>query len=127
MKEPEGESYEGPSGGIKKESPWLASEDIPLGKEVTVVVEDVKLYRNVEFDKGRKEPSVGTLKFVGKKKELVLNATNRKRMVKMFSINTREWRGKSVILYVDPKVKLMGELVNGLRIKLVEQTTEVSP
>lgn len=110
------ERYEGPSGGLKKDSPWLASEDIG-DNERRVVIEDVTLHKNVAFDKGRVEAKIGALKLSGIEKRMVLNATNRKKLVKLFGMDTREWRGKTVTLWVDTNVKMAGEIVNGLRIK----------
>lgn len=119
-KAPVGEPYTGPSGGLKKPSDWLASEDLPPGAEVAVEVEDVRLFRDVKFEGGRTEPKVAALKFTGKEKMMILNATNRKRMVKMFTADTKQWRKQKVTLYVDPAVKFAGQHVCGLRIKLVE-------
>lgn len=117
---PTGEQYVGPSGGLKKPSEWLASEDLPLDREIEVTIEDVLLFRDVKFDAGRVEPKVAALKFAGKEKRMILNSTNRKRLVKMFTSDTREWRGKAVSLYVDPNVRMGRDTVNGLRIKLAE-------
>jgi hypothetical protein len=114
--------YTGPSGALKKDTMWLASEDIGLDREVRVQVEAVELYRNVVFDQGRKEPKVGALKFVGKDKRLVLNSTNRKTMVRAFGMDTRGWHLAWIALYVDPEVKFAGEKVCGIRIRIL--TTE---
>ncbi len=113
------EPYTGPSGGLKKPSDWLASEDLPLGKEVPVEIEDVRLFKNVKFEGGRVEAKVAALKFKGRDKMMILNATNRKRLIKMFTNDTTQWRAQAVRLYVDPKVKnpAGGEPVCGLRIK----------
>jgi hypothetical protein len=116
-KPPVPEVYSGPSGGLKKESQWLASEDIGLDKDVRVTIEDVERYSKVEFDKGRIEPKVGALKFTGKEKRMILNSTNRKILVRLYGMNTVDWRGKDILLYVDPNVRMMGETVNGIRIK----------
>lgn len=115
---PTPEVYEGPSGGLKKETIWLASEDIGLNKEVKVKIQDVERYKNVTFDAGRVEPKVAALRFEKTEKRMVLNATNRKTLVKMFGMDTKEWRGKEIVLWVDPNVKMKGEKVGGIRIKL---------
>jgi hypothetical protein len=116
-KPPTPEVYTGPSGGLKKESQWLASEDIGLEKAIRVTIEDVERYKNVEFDKGRVEAKVGALKFAGKDKRMILNSTNRKILIRFFGMNTVDWRGKDILLFVDPNVRMMGETVNGIRIK----------
>lgn len=117
------ETYTGPSGGLKKDSPWLASEDIGTG-EKRVLIEDVTLHKNVKFDKGRTEEKLGALKLGGIEKRMVLNATNRKKLVKLYGMDTKEWRGKWVTLWVDTNVKMAGEIVNGLRIKETSQEQE---
>lgn len=108
--------YTGPSGGLKKESAWLASEDIGA-REVGVTIEEVELYADVVFDAGRKEARVGALKFAGKDKRMILNSTNRKALVRLFGMETKDWRGKAVVLYVDSNVRLGKERVSGLRIR----------
>ena len=108
--------FEGRSAEMKKDSPWLASEDI-LGLEIDVEIEKVYRHQDVEFDAGRKEKVVYSVAFIGKKKQLVLNSTNRKTIVSKFGVNVKEWAGKKVTLYVDSSVRLMGKTVNGIRIK----------
>lgn len=116
MKQPQGEVYTGPSGALKKPSPWLASEDIG-DKQPRVVIETVEIFSNVEFDQGRVEASLGALKFAGKEKRMVLNSTNRKALVNLYGMNTGDWVGKPVVLFVDFNVKMMGKKVTGIRIK----------
>jgi hypothetical protein len=111
------DQYVGPSGGLKKDSPWLASEDVGLS-EMRVTIQDVLLHRDVKFEAGRVEPKVASIKFVGVAKEMILNATNRKKLGKLFTLETANWRGRDVVLFVDPNVKQVGGGVgNGLRIK----------
>lgn len=114
--QPTGQPYTGPSGGLKKDSHWLASEDIGQ-RDVAVTIEAVEIYKDVVFDAGRKEPRLGALKFAGKEKRMILNATNRKALVRLFGMETKDWIGKGVTLYVDPNVRRGGERVPGLRIR----------
>ena len=113
---PPGKPYSGPSGALKKPSPWLAAEDIG-NREVTVTIETAEIFSRVEFDQGRSEENVGALKFTGKDKRMVLNSTNRKALVNLYGMNTADWQGKPVVLYVDFKVRMMCKTVAGLRIK----------
>ncbi len=113
---PGGEVFEGRSSEMK-ESPWLSSEDILDVGDVVVKVIRCHRYRNVEFDKGRKEDTVYTLEFEGKQKQLVLNSTNRKSLVRKFGTDVREWAGQEITLWVDRKVRFAGRTVNGIRIK----------
>ena len=110
------EPFEGRSSEMKKDSPWLASEDI-MGLEVEVEIEKVYRHMDVEFEAGRKEKILYSVAFVGKKKQLVLNSTNRKKLLAKFGVNVKEWVGKKVTLFVDSEVKLMGKKVSGIRIK----------
>lgn len=116
MKTAQGKAYAGPSGGLKKPSQWLASEDL-ADKEARVIIETAELYDEVEFDAGRTERNVGALKFQGKEKRMILNATNRKALVNLYGMNTADWTGKPVIVYVDFKVKAFGAIKPGLRLK----------
>lgn len=55
-------------------------------------------------------------------KPLVLNATN-SRIIKAFNHNipfVEDWANTAVELYIDPKVKLMGEITGGVRIRSVQ-------
>jgi len=97
------EPFEGRSGEMKKDSPWLASEDI-MGLEVEVEIEKVYRHQDVEFEAGRKERTLYSVAFVGKKKQLVLNSTNRKKLLGKFGVNVKEWAGKKVTLFVDSEV-----------------------
>jgi hypothetical protein len=102
---------------MKKDTPWLASEDLIGLGDVKVVIESVFRHVDVEFDAGRKEKTVYSVKFKGKAKQLVLNSTNRKTLVSKFGVNVKDWAEKEVILYVDPNVRMMGKVVPGVRIK----------
>jgi hypothetical protein len=123
---PRGESYAGQSGALKKPSPWLASEDIPIGTEKLVTIVDVLRHRNVKFDQGRVESNLGALKFAEFDKQMVLNSTNRKLLVRLFGTDTRNWRSQVVALYVDPNVRMAGEVVNGLRLKMAPRGSRAS-
>lgn len=120
MNEPnKGETYTGPSGGIKKPSEWLASEDLPAETDVEVTIEDVRRFKDVKFEGGRAVPVVGALKFAGKEKLMILNATNRKRLVAQYTTDTKKWRGVKVALYVKPDCKNPsgGAPIPGIRIR----------
>ena len=104
--------------GMLRTSPWLASEDLVGLGDVPAEIEDVLLYDEVAFDKGRKERNVPALKFKGKAKQLVLRTSaNRRSLVRMFGANTQAWRGKTIYIYHDPEVRFGGRAVGGIRIK----------
>jgi len=111
----QGEEFEGRSGEMKV-SQWLSSEDIQ-GQDVKVTVAACRRHKDVQFDQGRKEATVFSLEFKGKEKQLVLNSTNRKRMVELFGNNVKEWKDKEIVLFVNENVRFAGKKVCGIRIK----------
>jgi len=111
------EVFEGHSSEMKGNSPWLASEDLLGRGDVAVTIKACHRHRDVEFEAGRKVPTVYSLEFEGKQKQLVLNAVNRKTLVRKHGANVKDWVGKDIVLYIDQNVKLMGKTVNGVRIK----------
>lgn len=118
----ETEEFAGRSAEMRKESPWLASEDLmDLDRDVEVEIEGVYKHKGATFDDGRKE-DVFALKFKGKQKQLVLNATNRRKLVSLFNTTkVQEWIGKKISLYVDYNVRKIGgrkgETTCGIRIR----------
>lgn len=111
------EPFVGRSAEMKKDTPWLSSEDLIGLGDVKVTIESVFRHSDVEFDAGRKEKVVYSIKFEGKQKQLVLNSTNRKTLVGKFGVNVKDWCGKVVSLWVDENVRMMGKQVCGVRIK----------
>lgn len=101
---PNGEVYKGPC-GIGRDSPWLTNEDIPHDRDVTATIEKVVVRRNLAMQGGREKRVALSLAFVGKDRELMLNATNRKVLAALFGANTGEWFGKRVYLYVEQDVR----------------------
>ncbi len=57
------------------------------------------------------------IKFAEFPKLMVLNATNIKRLARVCGDDTDDWRGKQVVLYVDPDVEFGGQVVGGLRVR----------
>ena len=70
---PNGEVYKGPC-GIGRDSPWLTNEDLPHDRDVTATIESVVLRKNLKMQGGRDKPVGLSLKFVGRNRELLLNA-----------------------------------------------------
>lgn len=101
---PDGEVYKGPH-GVGRDSPWLTSEDLPHDKDVTVTVEAVRLRRNLVMQGGRDKKVALSLKFAGKDRELMLNATNRKVLATLYGSSTEGWFGKPVTLFVEQDVR----------------------
>ena len=112
------EEYTGSVSDMKS-SEWLASSDIIGLGDVQVTIESVVKSTDVKMDGGKTEKEIYSLKFVGKDKKMVLNATNRKTLAKMFSASVKKWKGQKVKLYVEDGVRNPkgGSPVQGLRIK----------
>lgn len=123
---PTGTDYRGPS-GIARDSVWLTSEDLPHDKETIVTIESVVLRRNLTMQGGRPKKVALSLKFAGKDRELMLNATNRKTLAALFGTNDcAEWFSKRIALYVEQDVRrpdgTKGPAVR-IRAKRIEQET----
>lgn len=102
---PAGEVYKGPS-GIARDSTWLTNEDLPHDRDTVVTIEVVRLRRNLTMQGGRAKPIGLSLKFVGKSRELLLNATNRKTLAALFDTNEcGAWFGKQIALFVEQDVR----------------------
>lgn len=98
----EAKEYTGPASGMR-DSNWLAVEDlmaIPSG-QVEVTIAKVLNHGRVQFQSGKPKEKTFTLAFAGKQRELVLNATNRKRLVKKFGLDVAKWVGQKVILGIE--------------------------
>lgn len=109
-----------------RSSDWLAVEDIAgMPGGVRVTIEKVHHIDEVEFEMGRKERNKFSLKFEGKAKELILNSSNRRTLYRLFGADTGSWIGKSVTLYVDPNVRMMGKVVGGIRFREALTKAEV--
>ncbi|GAG19145.1 unnamed protein product [marine sediment metagenome] len=111
-------------------SPYLSSADI-VG-ETNLTVEKVIL----EIDKTKKTKDLfNTAYFTEKQlregeplKPMILNATNSKMLKSLTGTPwIEEWKDVKVCVYVDSKVKMMGDYVEGLRIKQAKQMKEITP
>ena len=100
-------------------SPYLSSSDII--EPVILTIKHVRL----ESDKTKKtKDSFNTAYFVEKEirhgeslKPMILNATNSRTMKALAgSAFIDDWNNVTVTIYVDTKVKMMGDIVEGLRI-----------
>jgi hypothetical protein len=110
-------------------SPYLGSADI-VG-ETVLTIDRVSL----EPDKTKKtKDSFNTAYFVEKEirpgenlKPMILNATNSKTMYKITdSAFIDDWSGVKVCVYVDKNVRMMGDTVEGLRIKPAPKKPEIT-
>lgn len=82
-------------------------------REIPVIIASVEMKK---FDNGNKL----VLRFEGKKKTLVCNKTNAKRIGSMYGSNTDGWVGNEITLYVD-QVEFQGDLVDAIRVKVIKK------
>ncbi len=111
-------------------SPYLSSADIV--SETSLIIAKVIL----ELDKTNKtQNSFNTAYFTEKElrsgeplKPMILNATNSKTMFKITGSHfIDDWINVQVVVYVDPSVKMMGDVVGGLVLKKVPEKPEITP
>lgn len=110
-----GEVYRGPC-GVLKDSQWLSAETIPADKDTVVQIQAVIRRTEVKF-KNETKKGYGSLRFVGREKELGLNATHIKVLKALFGPMTGDWEKQWVSLYVDPNVNAFGQIVSAVRIR----------
>jgi hypothetical protein len=110
-----GEIYKGPA-GILKDSDWLSAETIPADRDTVLQIEAV-IRRSVVKFKNETKKGYGSLKFVGKDRQLGLNATNIRILCALFGSDTSAWFGQHIALYVDPAVSAFGQIVSAVRIR----------
>ena len=100
----------------------ICREDL-IGRDVTLTLAEAAPEKGaVSLGKARlpgkaKEEDAHVLHFVETPKRLVLNATNRKTLQRMFGNKTREWVGKKITLYFDARVKCPDGSRGGTRIR----------
>src|SRR5262249_41687137 len=91
-------------------SDYLKADEL-TGKSARVIISDVE---DVEFDKGLKP----VLSFEGKKKRLVVNATNFDILCAGISNNTKDWVGHTITLRGE-KTLFRGKLVDSIRVSVI--------
>lgn len=111
----DGQYYTGLLGALK-DSNWLNAESIPSDKDTVVQIEKVVRRGVVKF-KDETKKGYGSLKFVGKDKELGLNATHIAVLTRLFGPTAKDIEGQWIALYVDPNVSSFGKIVSAVRIR----------
>lgn len=78
------------------DSPWLSGDDLG-GKTVVATIEGVH-QRSISWKQGEAPEVSKSIKFVGKKKELKLNATTAKDVIAVLGDDIDGWLGQRVAL-----------------------------
>lgn len=93
------------STGAMRDSLWLTNEDIPHDKDTTVTIEKINLRRGYKFKGSKGAKDTYSLVFVGKKRELRVNATIRKTLNALTgSTVASAWKGMTIALFVQQDV-----------------------
>ena len=84
--------------------------------DIVATIKEIKKEEVVgEFGKKVNKP---VCYFVENIKPMVLNSTNMKIITKLYKTpDYKNWKGKKIQIYVDPKVKYKGETTGGIRIR----------
>ena len=93
----------------------FVSGDMVKDRPATMTIKEVKIESLPSIKTGKEENKV-ILCFEESKKPLILNATNAKRLAKLFGRDTDTWAGQVVELYAE-EVKAFGALHNAARIR----------
>lgn len=110
--------YTGKVSGMKT-SPWLSSEDLLGLGDAVVEIAGVHKNEDVEMDGGRVEKCLFSISFTTIKKQMILNATNRKALTAAYGADTKKWIGGNITLTVKQVQKpgaRKGVMTTGLRI-----------
>lgn len=97
-------------------SKYLKASDLPDGRDVRVVIEDVRM--ELMEQTGDEKP---VCYFQGKDRGLVLNVTNASTISTAYGDDTEEWYGKPIILFATT-TSFGGRTVPCLRVRVPRQT-----
>ncbi len=107
-------------------SQYLSKEDVG-GKKLRTRIAKVRK-KMVEQGDGKGEKLKFLLFFDTVEKPLILNATNKDRLIDgVSSKKPASWVGTTVGLYVDPDVSFGGKRIGGLRLKVLEKPPSTHP
>ena len=93
---------------------YLRAEDLPEGQEVTMRIKEVRC-DEVWDEKSRANVEKLTISFCETPVRMVVIATNRELIRRMFGSRSGGWVGKSVTIH-RRMVRLMGDMVPGIRV-----------
>lgn len=110
--------------GANRDSEYLGAEDIDPGVEPILTIDHIYNAR-VTLQRGKEQKDVITfreerVKGINNVRPLIVNATNRKTLRKLFkAVDAETLEGKQIQLYLDHNVRdpSTGDKVDGIRIK----------
>lgn len=117
---PPGETIAGLSSQMRRPAPWLEAEDVlEAGGRIEAMIGVVKRYPEITFADGHTETNMHAIHWHGDEmKPLLLNKTNRQRLVATWGPHVSGWMGRRVLLFTvrttNPKT---GEPCPGTRLR----------
>ena len=96
------------------ESKFLKQADLPEQGALCTI----KAFKRVNVAQEGEDPENKFVMYVMEyEKPLVLNATNRAILEKIYGPDTADCEGNPVVMYVDPNVAYAGKIVGGIRLR----------
>ena len=117
---PPGEEIAGDSSQMRRPSPWFEAEDVlEAGGRIEATIASVKRYPSITFADGHTEENMHAIHWLGDElKPLLLNKTNRQRLVASWGKDVGAWRGRWLELRtVRTTNPTTGEACPGTRIR----------
>lgn len=97
-------------------SEYLAADELPLGRDIVVVIKSVSI-GDMQIEGSSKKEQKPVLEFEGKEKRWPLPKTVAKMIARLYGEKPkRDWPGKAITLY-RTTAKLKGETVPAIRIR----------
>ena len=103
----------------------LVGEDGEYGELKLTILKAIK--EEAYCQKEKKKVLKSTLVFDHGDKMMILNVTNKLKIVEAFGKKVSLWKGKSILVYVDESVKVGGKRVGGLRVRIPESKPKPEP
>ncbi|GAH36346.1 unnamed protein product [marine sediment metagenome] len=101
-------------------SSYLSQDDVRAAP-VRAVVDDIRIETVGGGDRAEEKP---VMHFREKElKAFVFNQTNWAILEDAYGLDSDNWRGKSLELYLDPGIKFGREVVGGVRVRIPSDTT----
>ena len=98
-----------------RNSAYLGTYDLDGGKDVIFTIKEI-IGETVFSGDGKSSAEVVAV-FLETKKKMIMNATNCKRLEKLYGKDYEGWSGKKVQVYIDNHIRVGREITDGLRIR----------
>ena len=106
------------------DSKFLKQADLPEQGALCTI----KSFKRVNVAQEGEDPENKFVMYVMEyEKPLVLNATNRAILEKIYGPDTADCEGNTVVMYVDPNVAYAGKIVGGIRLRAPRSKAKPTP